>query len=76
MNADKLLGGMSFDELFSLVENSDFLTGRNGKWSGCGFDWILQPSNLTKIIEGNYLNKANSIVNSTAYAPRNYDEEF
>ena len=76
MNADKLLGGMSFDELFSLVENSDFLTGRNGKWSGCGFDWILQPSKLTKIIEGNYLNKANSIVNSTAYAPRIYDEEF
>lgn len=75
-NAEKLLGEMTFEEFFSLVESSDFLTGRNGKWNGCGFDWILQPSNLTKIIEGNYLNKGNSTVNTTAYTQRNYDEEF
>ena len=75
-NAEKLLGEMTFDELFSLVESSDFLTGRNGKWSGCGFDWILQPANLTKIIEGNYLNKANATINQTAITKRNYDEEF
>lgn len=76
VNADKLLGEMSFEGFFNLVESSDFLTGRNGKWSGCGFDWILQPANLTKIIEGNYLNKANPMVNSTANTQRNYDEEF
>lgn len=49
------LGELSFSDLFELVESSDFLTGRSGKWS-CGFDWILKPSNLTKIIEGNYRN--------------------
>lgn len=76
VNAEKLLGEMTFEGFFNLVESSDFLTGRNGKWSGCGFDWILQPANLTKIIEGNYLNKANPIVNSTANTQRNYDEEF
>lgn len=76
VNADKHLEDMTFDELFSLVESSDFLTGRNGKWSGCGFDWILNPANLTKIIEGNYLNKANPMVNSTANTQRNYNEEF
>lgn len=76
VNADKLLGEMTFEGFFNLVESSDFLTGRNGKWSGCGFDWILQPANLTKIIEGNYLNKANPMVNSTANTQRNYDEEF
>lgn len=76
VNAGKLLGEMSFEGFFNLVESSDFLTGRNGKWSGCGFDWILQPANLTKIIEGNYLNKANPMVNSTANTQRNYDEEF
>lgn len=76
VNAEKLLGEMTFEELFSLAEGSDFLTGRNGKWIGCGFDWVLQPSNLTKIIEGNYLNKANPMVNTTAYTQRNYDEEF
>ena len=72
-NASKLLGEMSFDDLFAKVEQSDFLTGRTGKWNGCGFDWILQPSNLTKIIECNYANKP-----TVAYInkPRNYDEEF
>ena len=76
VNADKLLGEMSFERFFNLVESSDFLTGRNGKWSGCGFDWILQPANLTKIIEGNYINKESLTVNSTANTQRNYDEEF
>lgn len=47
-----------FAALFAKVEASDFLTGRRGSWTGCGFDWILKPANLTKIIEGNYDNKA------------------
>ena len=73
-NAYKLLGTVTFDELFGKVEKSDFLTGRTGKWSGCGFDWILLPSNLTKIIEGNYDNKQTAA--KAEIAPRNYDEEF
>lgn len=76
VNGEKLLGEMSFERFFNLVESSDFLTGRNGKWCGCGFDWILQPANLTKIIEGNYINKESLTVNSTANTQRNYDEEF
>lgn len=74
-NASKMLGEMSFDELFTKVEKSDFLTGRTGKWSGCGFDWIMTASNLTKIIEGNYDNKQITVVQSTAPS-RNYYEEF
>ena len=69
-NADKLLGGTGFDELFMRVEQSDFLTGRSGSWS-CGFDWVLKPSNLTKILEGNYNNKTAKLT-----APRNYNEVF
>ena len=68
-NAQRLLGEMSFEELFAKVEQSDFLTGRSGPWS-CGFDWIMEPSNLTKIIEGNDDNT------QTAVQPRNYDEVF
>lgn len=55
--ADNILQPMTFVELFAIVEKSDFLSGRNGKWLGCSFDWILQPSNIAKIIEGNYNNK-------------------
>lgn len=30
-------------DAFKKAEASDFLTGRNGGWGGCGFDWILKP---------------------------------
>ncbi len=71
-NAKTILGKTSFEELFQIVENSDFLTGRNGIWNGCGFDWIFNPNNLTKIIEGNYNNKQKTTVNTQ----RNYGGNF
>lgn len=54
---DALEGLSSFEEVFQKVEASDFLTGRNGSFRVCGFDWIMEPANLTKIIEGNYDNQ-------------------
>ncbi|MCH5300950.1 MAG: hypothetical protein J1E56_06490 [Ruminococcus sp.] len=54
------LENMSFEEFFRKVENSDFLTGRNGIWTGCSFDWILKTSNVVKILEGNYNNQGNT----------------
>lgn len=71
-NAKKILGEMSFEEFFRIVESSDFLTGRNGVWNGCGFDWIFNPANLTKIIEGNYANKQSTTTNTQ----RNYEGDF
>lgn len=44
-------------EFLKKIENSDFLTGRSGQWRAT-FDWIIQPSNAVKIIEGNYSGKA------------------
>ena len=70
--AEKLLGGNSFEELFLKVENSDFLSGRNGRWTSCSFDWIMKQSNLIKIMEGNYDNKTEKSQNNI----RNYNEEF
>ena len=46
-----------WEKLFRTVQESDFLTGRDGKWNNCGFDWVLKPSNLTKVMEGTYRNK-------------------
>ena len=57
-NAAKLLGDITFDELFTRVQDSDFLSGKNGKWYGCNFDWILKPDNLKKILSGAYDNPA------------------
>lgn len=45
------------EEYFKKVEASDFLTGRNGVWQNCNFDWLLKESNYIKVFEGNYDNK-------------------
>lgn len=55
-NADKKLNG-DYKTFFEKVENSDFLSGRNGAWRNCCFDWIFKPANITKIMEGNYDNR-------------------
>lgn len=44
---------------FSTVAESDFLTGKvtpdkNGHSWLPNFDWLINPSNMTKVIEGNY----------------------
>jgi hypothetical protein len=46
-----------WESFFAYVSKSDFLTGRNGAWSACCFDWIFKSENFVKIIEGNYENK-------------------
>lgn len=51
-----------FKTLFEKVNESDFLSGRNGKWMNCCFDWIIKPANRKKILEGTYINK-----DATAY---------
>ena len=43
--------------IFKKVEDSSFLNGSSGKWSGATFDWLLKESNLIKVIEGNYDDK-------------------
>jgi len=50
----------SYDKLhrlFQLAQDSDFLSGRDQKWNGCSFDWIINKTNALKIVEGNYENE-------------------
>lgn len=49
----------SIDDLkkaFQMAEDSDFLSGRSGKWTGANFDWLMNETNLVKVLEGNYRN--------------------
>jgi len=46
-----------FDRFFSYVAKSDFLSGRNGKWSGCDLGWLVKSENFAKVVQGNYENK-------------------
>lgn len=43
-------------QAFSLAGQSDFLKGSSG-WQA-SFDWLMKPANMTKVLEGNYTNRA------------------
>lgn len=65
--------------VFEKAEASDFLTGRSDKsWNGCGFDWLLKPSNFLKVLEGNYDNKGggNNAVDTGNPQSAYYEELF
>ena len=54
------LSDFGMDEIkraFALTEQSDFLKGTNATGWQAGFDWLMKPANLTKVLEGNYENK-------------------
>ena len=61
MDKDKILPGKTAYErlhaIFQLTHESDFLSGRDGKWSRCSFDWMITKKNALKILEGTYANK-------------------
>lgn len=52
-------------EVFKKAGQSDFLNGSTG-WTNCGFDWIIQPRNRVKILEGNYDNGRKGGTNGSA----------
>ena len=50
----------NYDRYFQRVEDSDFLSGRNGRWiigKCASLDWLLNPANLKKVVNGQYDNK-------------------
>lgn len=56
-NMYKELGLEKIEIVFSKAEASPFLSGRNGTWENCGFDWLISPKNYIKVLEGNYDDK-------------------
>lgn len=43
-----------FGRFFDTVAESDFLTGRNGKWSNCDLSWLMKFENFMKVVQGNF----------------------
>lgn len=46
-----------FRRFFAYVAESDFLTGRDGKWTACDLGWLCNESNFAKVLQGNYDNR-------------------
>ncbi len=53
----KEFGLEDFIDVFRKAENSEFLSGKNGRWNGCNFDWLINYNNFIKVIEGTYSNR-------------------
>lgn len=54
---DKSRQSLEFwDNLFTNIAKSDFLTGKTSQWRA-DLEWIINPSNLVKILEGKYDNR-------------------
>ena len=43
-----------FRKYFEHVAKSDFLTGRDGKWTGCNIGFLMQLDKFSKVLEGAY----------------------
>lgn len=54
---DRQTGIDYWTRLFARVEESDFLAGRTGGTFTATLDWVMNPTNLAKIIENGYPNR-------------------
>ena len=61
----KDIGGLdNWCEAITRASRSSLLTGNNNRGWTADFDWLAKPANFTKLMEGNYDDRANG--NSTA----------
>lgn len=52
---------------FQRAQDSDFLSGRNGKWTACDFDWFFtSDEKITHVLEGRYDNRKHVAINDAA----------
>ena len=62
--------GYTFDDfktVFEKAEASSFLKGEKGDWSA-NFDWLILPTNIAKVLDGNYDNKTPKNKSSEQYS--------
>lgn len=56
---DRLKDLQAWDDYFQMFADSHFLSGGASNWKAT-FDWALNPTNMMKVIEGNYDNNSGS----------------
>ena len=67
--------GVDFAQLFTKVNESDFLTGKSERGGAFGIDWVLDPKNRQKIIEGNYDNRGQPTKSVNSLTGASFDIE-
>lgn len=75
-DAARYIGIDKLFKCFKIAEESYFLSKRKGKWRAT-FDWILEPENMVKILEGSYNSKGlkdDTSSNTKQYFKRNEEQ--
>lgn len=54
-----------FEEAFAICEQSNFLRGENNRNWKADFDWMMKPTNFSKILEHKYDNRADNAPKSS-----------
>jgi phage replisome organizer, putative, N-terminal region len=60
-----------FDEVFSRAGECDFLSGKNDRKWKADFDFIINPNNIAKLLEGKYDNKEDTDEPESPRPPQN-----
>jgi DNA replication protein DnaD len=70
-------------EVFIKAEASDFLKGKNNRNWQANFDWLINDTNMAKVLDGNYDNKKSTTKNKDKYSDfvaelirRNQDKDW
>lgn len=61
-NADE--GKAWFDRYFEYVADSDFLSGRSGKFQSCDLGWLVTAANFEKVLSGKYHHEQREVVHA------------
>lgn len=72
---DRLKNLQAWDDYFQMFADSHFLSGSSSKWKA-SFDWALNPTNMMKVIEGNYHNNGGNGFDPVEYNRRKQEEEM
>lgn len=66
----------TFKDLFTKAEQSEFLKGNNDRKWKANFDWLMNQSNMIKVLEDTYKNKEKSYANDNRQSNREDGSEY
>jgi hypothetical protein len=61
-----------WEDYFGQVAQSPFLLGEGGKDWHAGFDWLIKPANMTKVLEGQYAARPSQPQQGQMIMPQTY----
>ena len=75
-NSLEYFGIETFEKVFKMAENNDFLKGKNNSCWTATFDWLINKNNMDKVLKGRYNKKSTSNINERDYDMDDLEEKL